>query len=83
MCARYAFGITNFEDGIAKVSWGITPDPMYSADSDGYGMGDDEVILCAFIDRHCRVLVKFQAMETKEKEEQCKRFALSRLHEDG
>lgn len=81
MRARYAFGITDFEDGIAKVSWGITPDPMYSADSDGYGMGDDEVILCAFIDRHCRVLVKFQSMEKQEKEMECRKLALARLNE--
>lgn len=82
LCARYCFGMSAFEDGIAKVNWGITPDPMYYADSDGFGMEGDEVILSAFIDRHCRVLVKFQAMETMEKEEQCRRLALSRLNEE-
>ena len=83
MCARYAFGITDFEDGIAKVRGGITPNPLYGADADGYGMGDDEVILCAFIDRHCKVLVKFQSMETLEKEMKCRKLALAQLKDES
>jgi len=58
----YAFGITDYKDGVAQVEWMLYPDGRYFADEDGFGMEDnDEVYICATIDTECRVVVKFKS----------------------
>ncbi|MBP3355928.1 MAG: hypothetical protein J6K95_02010 [Rikenellaceae bacterium] len=61
--ALYYFGVEPFIDGVALVTWTITPDGIYFMDEDGFGMEDTiEENLYAFIDTRCRVLVPFQTM---------------------
>ena len=61
-------GIDDYRDGIACVHWMLYPDGRYFADEYGFGMEDnDEVNIYAYIDTECRVLVKFQDMEDREK----------------
>ncbi len=48
--ANYYFGVNPFKDGVACVQWTLQPDGCYYADSDGYGMNDDdEINMYAFI----------------------------------
>ncbi len=62
--APYYFGINEFKDGVAYVSWTLQPDGRYYADEDGFGMTDDEEInFYAFIDTKANVLVPFQPMD--------------------
>ena len=62
--ASYAFGITDYKDGVAQVEWMLYPDGRYFADEDGFGMEDnDEVYICATIDTECRVVVKFRDID--------------------
>lgn len=62
--ASYAFGVEDYSDGLACVSWMLYPDGRYFADSDGFGMEDnDEVNVYAYIDTECRVIIKFQDLE--------------------
>ncbi len=62
--APYYFGINEFEDGVAYLSWTLQPDGRYYADEDGYGMeDDDEITLYAFIDTESNILVPFQPMD--------------------
>lgn len=64
--APYYFGINEFKDGVAYVSWTLQPDGRYYADEDGYGMTDDEEInFYAFIDAKANVLVPFQPMDDR------------------
>jgi len=72
--------ISDYQDGIAYVSWMLYPDGRYFADEDGFGMEDnDEVNISAYIDTQCRVVVKFQDMEDSEKRKQLREEALKRL----
>lgn len=58
----YAFSVTDYKDGIARVNWMLYPDGRYFADEYGFGMEDNkEVNVSAYIDTQCRVLVKFQS----------------------
>lgn len=67
--APYYFGINEFEDGVASVSWMLQPDGEYYADEDGFGMtDDDEVTFQAFIDRDAHILVPFQPMDAHLRE---------------
>lgn len=62
--APYHFGINEFKDGIAYVSWMLQPDGRCYADGDGFGMEDDEEITFnAFIDNQAHILIPFQAMD--------------------
>lgn len=75
----YSFGVGDYKDGIACVSWMLYPEGRYFADSDGFGADDnDEVNVKAYIDTECRVLVKFQDMGGKE--EQLLNEAYKKLH---
>lgn len=59
--ARFPTSIKKYEDGVAQVDWMINPDGMYYADSDGYGVtNDDEIELYGFIDHRGHVVVKFR-----------------------
>lgn len=61
--ARFPTSIKKYENGVAQVDWMINPDGMYYADSDGYGMtDDDEIELYGFIDRKGHVVVKFRCI---------------------
>lgn len=61
---KYYFGFENFRNGVTEVIWMVQPDGIYWADSDGYGMTDDnEIKLRAFIDADCHILVPFQEMD--------------------
>lgn len=63
--ANYYFGVNPFKDGVAYVQWTLQPDGRYYADSDGYGMtDDDEINMYAFIDKKAHILVPFQPMDT-------------------
>jgi hypothetical protein len=60
--AAFSAYIYSFEQGVAYVSWQLNPDGQYYADSDGYGMTDDEEVnVYGCIDRQGRVVVKFRA----------------------
>lgn len=62
--AKYYFGINPFKDGVAYVQWTLQPDGRYYADSDGFGMtDDDEINVYAFIDKKAHILVPFQPMD--------------------
>ena len=62
--APYHFGINEFEDGVAYVSWTLQPDGCYYADEDGFGMeDDDEINFYAFIDTQANILIPFQSMD--------------------
>lgn len=78
--ARYYFGVGDYVNGIARVDWMLYPDGRYFADEDGFGMEDnDEVNIAAYIDTKCRVLVKFQDMESPEKSKALYQEALEKL----
>lgn len=63
--ANYYFGVDSFKDGVAYVKWTLQPAGRYYADSDGYGMtDDDEINMYAFIDKKAHILVPFQPMDT-------------------
>lgn len=67
--APYYFGINEFKDGVAYVSWTLQPDGRYYADDEGFGMtDDDEINFYAFIDTKANVLVPFQEMDDKLRE---------------
>lgn len=67
--ANYYFGINPFKDGVAYVQWTLQPDGRYYADSDGFGMtDDDEVNVYAFIDKEAHILVPFQPMAKELRE---------------
>lgn len=60
----FHFGINEFRDGVAYVSWILQPDGRYYADEDGFGMEDDEEItIYAFIDCSANILIPFQPMD--------------------
>ena len=53
--------IRDFENGVAKVSWQLSPEGRYYMDEDGYGMSNDEEIeIYGFIDQNAKVVVKFR-----------------------
>ena len=67
LTVNYRLEAQRFRDGVALVSWMLHPDGSYYADEDGYGRGNDkEVWVYAYIDTDCRVVVKFQKMDTLE-----------------
>ena len=76
--------IGDYQDGIARVDWMLYPDGRYFADEDGFGMEDnDEVNVSAYIDTHCRVVVKFQDMEDDEKRRILREEALKTLSKES
>lgn len=59
--ARYRFWVFPFTGSMAAVEWTVCPDGSYYADSDGFGMTDDEEItLHGFIDTDGRPIGKFR-----------------------
>ena len=61
LSAQFPTFVREFIDGIAKVSWQLTPDGRYYMDDDGFGMtSDEEITVYGFIDAEMNVLVKFQ-----------------------
>lgn len=65
----YYFGIEEYSNGVTLVVWTLQPDGCYYADSDGYGMTDDEEInLYAYIDKEGHIIVPFQPMDYDLKE---------------
>lgn len=59
--ARYRFWVFPFTGSMAAVEWTVSPDGSYYADSDGFGMTDDEEItLHGFIDTDGRPIGKFK-----------------------
>lgn len=66
----FYFGINEFKDGVASVSWTLQPDGRYYADEDGFGMEDDEEIdFTAFIDQSANILIPFQLMDDSTREQ--------------
>lgn len=67
---RYA-GINRwgkFENGICAISWMLYPDGQYFADSDGYGMKDnDEEMVYAIIDTNLVIIEPFSPISDIEK----------------
>lgn len=62
--APYHFGINEFKDGVAYVSWTLQPDGHYYVYEDGFGMeDDDEINFYAFIDTQANILIPFQPMD--------------------
>lgn len=60
--------IGDYQDGLARVDWMLYPDGRYFADENGFGMEDnDEVVVSAYIDTQCRVVVKFHDKKEDEK----------------
>lgn len=59
--AHFPTQVRMFHNGIAEVSWQISPDGMYYMDEDGFGMSDDEEVeLVGHINRQGNVVTKFQ-----------------------
>lgn len=59
--AHFPTEFGKFQNGVADIYWMLNPDGMYYADSDGYGMTDDEEVeLHGFIDRQGRVVGKLR-----------------------
>lgn len=64
--ARYRFWVFPFTGSMAAVEWTVCPDGSYYADSDGFGMTDDEEItLHGFIDTDGRPIEKFRLYKRK------------------
>lgn len=60
----FYFGINEYKNGVASVSWTLQPDGRYYADEDGFGMEDDEEIdFTSFIDQSANILIPFQQMD--------------------
>ena len=63
---RYA-GINRwdgFKDGLCAISWMLYPDGQYFADSDGFGMGDnDEETVYAIIDTNLNIVEPFRPIK--------------------
>ena len=52
-----------FKDGLCAISWMLYPDGMYFADSDGYGMKDnDEEEVYAIIDTNLEIIEPFRPL---------------------
>ena len=80
----YSFGIGDYKDGLARVSWMLHPDGRYYADEYGFGMkDDDETNIYAYIDTKCRVVVKFQDMAEREKVKVLYQEALKKILESN
>lgn len=80
LLAQYYFGVDKYENGIARISWMLYPEGRYFADETGFGMEDnDQVMVYAYIDKECNVLVKFQNMESPEKQKELYQQALNVL----
>lgn len=54
-----------FKDGYGAISWMLYPDGMYFADSDGFGMEDNnEVIVIAIIDTNLDIIEPFRPIKS-------------------
>lgn len=58
----------NFKDGLCVISWMLYPDGMYFADSDGFGMVDnDEEMVYAIIDTNLDLVEPFRPVKDVDK----------------
>lgn len=65
----YYFDIEDYSNGVTLVAWTLQQDGCNYADSDGYGMTDDEEInIYAYIDKEGHIIVPFQPMDYNLKE---------------
>lgn len=54
----------DYEDGFCLISWMLYPDGAYFADSDGYGMKDnDEEVVYAVFDKYLNIIAPFRPVE--------------------
>lgn len=54
----------DFKDGVCAVSWMLYPDGQYFADSDGYGMKDnDEEVVYAIMDTDLQIIEPFRPIK--------------------
>ena len=66
--ARYRFWVFPFTGSMAAVEWTVSPNGSYYADSDGFGMTDDEEItLHGFIDTDGRPIGKFRLYKRNQR----------------
>lgn len=66
--ARYRFWVFPFTGSMAAVEWTVCPDGSYYADSDGFGMTDDEEItLHGFINTKGRPIGQFRLYKRNRK----------------
>lgn len=64
--AHYRFWVFPFTGSKAAVEWTVRPDGSYYADSDGFGMTDnEEITLHGFIDTNGRPIGKFRLYRRK------------------
>lgn len=57
----------DFKDGLCAISWMLYPDGQYFADSDGYGMEDnDEEVVYAIIDTDLNIIEPFRPVKNVE-----------------
>jgi len=64
----YYFGIEYYKNGVTLVVWTLQPDECCYADSEGFGMtDDDEIKIYAYIDKEGHILVPFQPMDDELK----------------
>ena len=57
----------DFKDGLCAISWMLYPDGQYFADSDGYGMEDnDEEVVYAIIDTDLNIVEPFRPVKNVE-----------------
>lgn len=58
---------SDFNDGLCAISWMLYPDGQYFADSDGYGMEDnDEEVVYAIIDTDLNIIEPFRPVKNVE-----------------
>lgn len=61
--APYYFGFEEYGNGVTLAVWTVQPDGCHYADSDGYGMTDDEEVnLYSYIDKEGHIIIPFQPM---------------------
>lgn len=66
--ARYRFWVFPFTGSMAAVEWTVRPDGSYYADSDGFGMTDDEEItLHGFINTKGRPIGQFRLYKRNQR----------------
>ena len=74
---------SDFQNGVCCLTWTLYPDGRYFADEDGYGMKDnEEEKKYCIIDCHFRILVPFQPMTYKERQN-CLKNAIETLNNKG
>lgn len=74
---------SDYSNGVCCISWMLYPDGRYFADSDGYGMEDnDEENIYCILDKHLHVLIPWQPMTYAERQKLMKE-AIDKLTENN